>query len=948
MEPSFQDNNPNPSPTNNPPTTNPIPSLQNQDTQAYVEEMKRGTYNILVTIRCRPLSAKEKEQNAKETLKIMNRKVVILLDPTSSTSMSNLNNNPRNRDQTMAFDFAFDKTETQEQVFTCTTKFLLDGVVNGYNATVFAYGATGAGKTYTMLGTEEHPGIMPLTLEELFNKIASYKDREYTVKLWYLEIYNENIRDLLSNSDEYLDLREDPTKGVIVSGITEITATSSKHVLGVLKKGNKNRTTESTNANETSSRSHAILQIMVSYKDKNEGIDYEIKYGKLSLIDLAGSERASATLNRGIRLIEGANINRSLLTLGNCINALCEANEKGTKTYVPYRDSKLTRLLKDSLGGNARTVMIANVSPFTGTYDDTYNTLKYANRAKNIKTNIHRNVLNAQHHITNYVNIIKNLQQRINELESQISRKREMTASPKLRNYTNNQHHTIETTNANGVGVGAGSSNNSNNNTIAKSIESLLKLCDDTMKLKQKVTLEQNEMLRLINNIKHEETNYTSSQSEDEDKRVKASNLKRQCDIKLLKIKENNDTIEHSYNNILNSYSLSQLHKDYIQLIIKHHKHKVNAYDKEQLLHKLVLQIQIRDMIIRQHNIQYECFDKEIKDKYVQLRRIQKENPFLLSKCKQLKNDTNNANTSYNEDTQFQLPKLANHAIYTNNNVNNNTTTITSLLSDVREMNNNLNIKLKHIQQRDGVNGVATTKAKDVEANTMSPREKKKMMRNYSNNIRNINSANSTTNNNVFANRTNFPHHKLKSIYSNKQYNINIIPQKSTSKHKHNNNNSGSQREINNFINEAKNVLHNDSIGDNYVNTVNNNSHVNGHNNSSLLDVTDQSIVSVSNNNNNNNVRNNHLNVDHRITEEGNDCNMSQDGYNNSNTETKSPLRNNYAIQYHKLLTEQNNNNSNSNMMVVGMNNCGFKKGSTPNVFNPSVPNKKRKVPFKL
>lgn len=922
MEPSFQDSAPTPGA---PPNSNPIPSLQNQDTQTYVEEMKRGSYNILVTIRCRPLHPKEKEQNAKETLKIMNRKVVILLDPTSPASISNLNNNPRNRDQTMAFDFAFDKTETQEQVFACTTKFLLDGVVNGYNATVFAYGATGAGKTYTMLGTEENPGIMPLTLEELFNKIASYKDREYTVKLWYLEIYNENIRDLLSSSDEYLDLREDPTKGVIVSGITEITATSSKHVLGVLKKGNKNRTTESTNANETSSRSHAILQIMVSYKDKNEGIDYEIKYGKLSLIDLAGSERASATLNRGIRLIEGANINRSLLTLGNCINALCEANEKGTKTYVPYRDSKLTRLLKDSLGGNARTVMIANVSPFSGTYDDTYNTLKYANRAKNIKTNIHRNVLNAQHHITNYVNIIKNLQQRINELESQISRKREMTASPKARNYASNQHHTIETTNAN-------TNSNNNANTIAKSIDSLLKLCDDTMKLKQRVTLEQNEMLRLINNIKHEETNYTSSQSEDEDKRVKASNLKRQCDLKLLKIKENNEAIDHSYINILNSYSLSQLHKDYIQLIIKHHKHKVNAYDKEQLIHKLVLQIQIRDMIIRQHNIQYDGFDKEIKEKYVQLRRIQKENPFLLSKCKQHKNE---ANTSYHEDSQFQLPKLANHAVC---NANSNTTAITSLLSDVREMNNNLNIKLKHIQQRDGVAGVAA-KAKEVEANAVSPREKKKMMRNYSNNIRNINSANSTTNNSVFANRTNFPHHKLKSIYSNKQYNI--VPQKSVPKQKHNNN-SGSQRELNNFINEAKTVLHNDSIGDNYVNTANNNSHVNNHNNSSLLDVTDQSIVSVSNNNN---VRNNHLNVDHRITEEGNDCNVSQDGYNNSNTETKSPLRNNYAIQYHKLLTEQNNNN---NMMVVGINNSGFKRGSASNVFNPSAPNKKRKAPFKL
>ena len=198
-----------------------------------------------------------------------------------------------------------------------------------------------------MLGTEDQEGIMVLTLKELFDKISFYSsDRDYKVKLWYIEIYNENIRDLLSNSDEYLDLREDPVKGVSISNINELNVTSCKDIMQLLKKGNKNRTQEATNANETSSRSHAILQVQVEYKDKVTGLDVEIKVGKLSIIDLAGSERASATQNRGIRLIEGANINRSLLTLGNCINALCEANEKGTKPYVPYRDSKLTRLLK--------------------------------------------------------------------------------------------------------------------------------------------------------------------------------------------------------------------------------------------------------------------------------------------------------------------------------------------------------------------------------------------------------------------------------------------------------------------------------------------------------------------------------------------------------------------------------------------------------------------------
>jgi len=201
-----------------------------------------------------------------------------------------------------------------------------------------------------MLGSEEERGLMFITLEELFNKIISNSaDREYKIKLWYLEIYNENIKDLLSPGDENCDLREDPQKGTIVSNITELEVSNSKDIMNLLRKGNKNRTQEATNANETSSRSHAILQVLVEYKDKVTGTDAEIKIGKLSLIDLAGSERAKETLNKGLRLIEGANINRSLLTLGNCINALCEANEKGTKPYVPYRDSKLTRLLKVNL-----------------------------------------------------------------------------------------------------------------------------------------------------------------------------------------------------------------------------------------------------------------------------------------------------------------------------------------------------------------------------------------------------------------------------------------------------------------------------------------------------------------------------------------------------------------------------------------------------------------------
>lgn len=171
--------------------------------------------------------------------------------------------------------------------------------------------------------------------------------------------------------------------------------TSLMEINALLRVGNINRSKESTGANEASSRSHAILQVNVESSELESSNKTEIKSSKLSLVDLAGSERASATSNRGQRMVEGAKINQSLLILGNCIQALSDSTEKGAKnTFVPYRGSKLTRLLKDSLGGNCRTVMIANISPAVSSFEDTYNTLVYAHRAKNIKTNAHRNVLN--------------------------------------------------------------------------------------------------------------------------------------------------------------------------------------------------------------------------------------------------------------------------------------------------------------------------------------------------------------------------------------------------------------------------------------------------------------------------------------------------------------------------------------------------------------------------
>ena len=386
--------------------------------EEHMKAMWAGQSNVLVAVRVRPLM--KHDIIKRSCVKVLDSKVVIILDPSFGDKQDILRAN-RNREKQYAFDYAFDQNASQLQTYNHTTKFLIHGVLDGYNATVFAYGQTGSGKTHTMIGSPSDPGIMVRVMEDLTSYSTEQGKKEgvdykFTVSL--LEIYNENIRDLLSDVEEYLDLREDPIKGPVVAGITEVEAKNGKEIMDLLTQGNAKRSQAATAANEVSSRSHAVLQVVVESKDRASGIVANIKVGKLSLVDLAGSERAANTKNVGARLVEGANINRSLLALGNCINALGEKGNKGN--FVPYRDSKLTRLLKDSLGGNCRTVMIANISSAESSFEETLNTLKYANRAKNIKTNIQRNVLNVNYHISEYVQLIDNLRGEIKALKDQI------------------------------------------------------------------------------------------------------------------------------------------------------------------------------------------------------------------------------------------------------------------------------------------------------------------------------------------------------------------------------------------------------------------------------------------------------------------------------------------------------------------------------------------------
>lgn len=340
-------------------------------------------------------------------------------NPVQKFSRSVVPNGKRVKDQTFCFDRIFDENATQAEVYEATTRSLLESVLDGYNATVFAYGATGCGKTHTITGTAQQPGIIFLTMQDLFEKIEERKHEKVTeVSLSYLEIYNETIRDLLvpGGSKQGLTLREDANQSVSVAGLSSHHPKNVQEVMDMIMRGNECRTMSPTEANATSSRSHAVLQINVAQKDRNADVNEPMTMATLSIIDLAGSERASATKNRGERLQEGANINKSLLALGSCINALCDPRKRN---HVPYRNSKLTRLLKFSLGGNCKTVMIVCVSPSSQHFDETQNTLRYANRAKNIQTKVTRNVYNVNRHVKDYLVKIDEQMALINELKAQ-------------------------------------------------------------------------------------------------------------------------------------------------------------------------------------------------------------------------------------------------------------------------------------------------------------------------------------------------------------------------------------------------------------------------------------------------------------------------------------------------------------------------------------------------
>ncbi|KAJ7956561.1 Kinesin-like protein [Quillaja saponaria] len=392
------------------------PNVQESDKkEAISEKPSRIGSRILVFVRLRPMAKKEKEAGSRCCVRILNRRDVYLTEFANENDYLRLK---RVRGRHFTFDASFPETTTQQEVYSTTTAELVEAVLQGRNGSVFCYGATGAGKTYTMLGTLGNPGVMVLAIKDLFTKIRQRScDGNHVVHLSYLEVYNETVRDLLSPGRP-LVLREDK-QGIVAAGLTQYRAYSTDEVMALLLQGNQNRTTEPTRANETSSRSHAILQVVIEYRVRDAAMNIINRVGKLSLIDLAGSERALATDQRTLRSLEGANINRSLLALSSCINALVEG-----KKHIPYRNSKLTQLLKDSLGGTCNTVMIANISPSNLSFGETQNTLHWADRAKEIRTKAcetNENLLPTPATETDQAKLLLELQKENRELRVQLA-----------------------------------------------------------------------------------------------------------------------------------------------------------------------------------------------------------------------------------------------------------------------------------------------------------------------------------------------------------------------------------------------------------------------------------------------------------------------------------------------------------------------------------------------
>ena len=388
--------------------------------------------NIVIAIRLRPLLSYEKNiSNIKAITTYDNSTLRLLMpvnfNPYESKKYINFEN-VKIKQYKYNFDYTFNEDITQEQIYNFTAKNFISNILNGFNSTIISYGGTGTGKTYTMIGNGKEPGIIIRIINDLFHEFQNENlDSLYQIQMSYFEIYNEIIYDLLNNKNNFIEVLNDPQKGFIISGITKKRINNPIEAYKILIQGNRNRKEGINSFNKNSSRSHVILKIQIVKKSinnyinlSNSVINYseQTEFGELILVDLAGAEKDKKFTKNS----EGYYINKSLFILSNCMNSL--VNMKNTN-FIHWRDSKLTKILKNYLSGNSKIVMIANISPSIISIKDTLFTIQFCESVKGMKVNAKKNIIFEPVHISKYDKIIKELKLQIANVKEEINIKNE-------------------------------------------------------------------------------------------------------------------------------------------------------------------------------------------------------------------------------------------------------------------------------------------------------------------------------------------------------------------------------------------------------------------------------------------------------------------------------------------------------------------------------------------
>ncbi|XP_068149566.1 kinesin-like protein Klp68D [Drosophila tropicalis] len=553
---------------------------------------------VQVVVRCRPMSNRERSEGSPEVVSVYPNRGVV--------ELQNLIDVNKEQRKVFTYDAAYDASATQTTLYHEVVFPLVSSVLEGFNGCIFAYGQTGTGKTFTMegaRGNDELIGIIPRTFEQIWLHINRTENFQFLVDVSYLEIYMEELRDLLKpKQSKQLEVRERGS-GVYVPNLHAINCKSVEDMSRVMQLGNKNRTVGFTNMNEHSSRSHAIFMIKIEMCDTETNT---IKVGKLNLIDLAGSERQSKTGASAERLKEASKINLALSSLGNVISALAESSP-----HVPYRDSKLTRLLQDSLGGNSKTIMIANIGPSNYNYNETLTTLRYASRAKSIQNQPIKNEDPQDAKLKEYQEEIERLKRLIAPQQQQRSEKQAANKKPRAKRPKPKEQQLALATNTEPEVEEEDSTDSEadkeNEAEVAKSNEELEKERVENAKLAAKLAELEGQLVRGGKNLLD---TYSERQIELEKKLVEiAERKKREIEIQqqlelqeetTLEIRERNISLEQEVE--LKKRKLSKCYAKYLALQQElndcKHDHNQDLRELEMAQNELVKELKRQLLII--------------------------------------------------------------------------------------------------------------------------------------------------------------------------------------------------------------------------------------------------------------------------------------------------------------------------------------------------------------